>query len=238
MTAYVWAISGYVVVEESSRIDSVIRVEDFSTLRQLLGVTARVQKFITLLKFKVKADPQHRMKTMTAVDILNAERLWIRRSQLSLVQNDSFRMWQTQFGLLLGNFRKSRKTEYLAGLREIHSSGRIGAKDTVAKINFGDVLLIHDPAQPRAQWRIGKVEKLLQGSDGLVRCASLRVLRSGTTTILLNHPLQLLYPLEFGSTTDQTDQREPDQPTVIAKRSQATRAAAQVARLRMKEQLN
>ena len=35
--------------------------------------------------------------------------------------------------------------------------------------------------------------------------ASLRV-RSGTTTILLNRPLQLLYPLEFGSTTDQTDQ--------------------------------
>ena len=54
---------------------------------------------LLLLKFKVKADPQHRMKTMTAVDILNAERLWIRRSQLSLVQNDSFRMWQTQFGL-------------------------------------------------------------------------------------------------------------------------------------------
>ena len=87
------------VVEESSRIDSVIRVEDFSTLRQLLGVTACVQKFITLLKFKVKADPQHRMKTMTAVDILNTERLWIRQSQLSLVQNDNFRMWQTQFGL-------------------------------------------------------------------------------------------------------------------------------------------
>ena len=542
-----------VVVEESSRIDSVIRVEDFSTLRRLLGVTARVQKFITLLKFKVKADPQHRMKTMTAVDILNAERLWIRQSQLSLVQNDSFRMWQTQFGLrmdrdgiwrcvgrlqradlsddtkhpifldkchplstlivwncharvmhggvketltelrskfwisrgrqfvktvlskctvckrfssrplsgppppplpdfrvqeappfsfigvdhagplylrnrekvwiclftcclvravhlelvpdltaesfirclrrfsarrgvpqkvvsdnsktfrsankilkalmntpeverhfldlriqwtfilekepwwggfyerliqsvkrclrkaigkarmdfdelvtvlveveatlnsrpisyvssedmeepltpshllmgrrlcslpspvdvsdadpefgvtsvnltrrmmylntVLGNFWKRWKTEYLVGLREVHSSGRKGAKDTVAKINLGDVVLIHDPAQPRALWRIGKVEKLLQGSDGLVRGASLRV-RSGTTTIQLNRPLQLLYPLEFGSTTDQTDQCEPDQPKVIAKRSQATRAAAQVARLRMKEQLN
>ena len=88
-----------VVVEESSRIDSVIQVEDFSTLRRLLGVTAHVQKFITLLKFKVKADPQHRMKTVTAVDTFNAERLWIRHSQLSLVQNDNFRMWQTQFGL-------------------------------------------------------------------------------------------------------------------------------------------
>ena len=63
---------------------------------------------------------------------------------------------------VLGNFWKRWKTEYYAGLREIHSSGRKGAKDTVAKINFGDVVLIHDPAQPRALWRIGKVEKLLQ----------------------------------------------------------------------------
>ena len=55
-----------VVVEESSRIDSVIQAEDFSTLRRLLGVTAHVQKFITVLKFKVKADSQHRMKTVTS----------------------------------------------------------------------------------------------------------------------------------------------------------------------------
>ena len=96
---------------------------------------------------------------------------------------------------VLGNFWRRWKTEYLAGLREVHSSGRKGAKDTVAKINFGDAVLIHDPAQPRALWRIGRVEKLLQGSDGLVRGASLRV-RLGTTTILLNRPLQLLYPLE------------------------------------------
>eukprot|EP00731_Ephydatia_muelleri_P025922 Em0018g22a len=66
--------------------------------------------------------------------------------------------------------------------------------------------------QPRALWRIGKVEKLLQGSDGLVRGASLRV-QSDTTTILLNRPLQHLYPLEIGAPADQMDRREPDEPS-------------------------
>ena len=78
------------------------------------------------------------------------------------------------------------------------------------------------------------VEKLVQG---LVRCASLRV-RSGTTTILLNCPLQHLYPLEIGAPADQMDRREPDEPTVVTRRSQPTRVAAQVARLRIEEQLN
>ena len=87
------------VIEEITRVDSVIRVEDFSTLRWLLVLTARVQKFIAILKLKVKADNQYKMNSITAVDILNAERLWIRQSQSPLVQNDCFRMWQTQFGL-------------------------------------------------------------------------------------------------------------------------------------------
>ena len=411
-----------VVVEESSRIDSVIRVEDFSTLRRLLGVTARVQKFITLLKFKVKADPQHRMKTMTAVDILNAERLWIRQSQLSLVQNDSFRMWQTQFGLrkdrdgiwrCVGRLQRadlSDDTKHPIFLDKCHPLSTLivwncharvmhgGVKETLTELRskfwisrgrqfvktvlskctvckrFSSRPLSGPPPPPlpdfrvqeappfsfigvdhagplylrngekvwiclftcclvravhlelvpdltaesfirclrrfsarrgvpqkvvsdnsktfrsankilkalmntpeverhfldlriqwtfileKAPWWGGFYERLIQSVKRCLRKAigkarmdfdelvtvlveveatlnSLRV-RSGTTTIQLNRPLQLLYPLEFGSTTDQTDQCEPDQPKVIAKRSQATRAAAQVARLRMKEQLN
>ena len=137
---------------------------------------------------------------------------------------------------VLQNFWKRWKTEYLTGLREIHSREK-GAKDPVTRIQVGDVVLIHDPVQPRTLWRIGKVEKLLQGSDGLVRGASLRV-RSGTTTILLNRPLQHLYPLEIGAPADRMDQPEPDKPTVVTRRSQPTRVAAQVARLRIEEQLN
>ena len=56
---------------------------------------------------------------------------------------------------VLQNFWKRWKTEYLTGLREIHSSEK-GIKDTVAGIQVGDVF-IHDPVQPRALW---KVEKL------------------------------------------------------------------------------
>ena len=95
---------------------------------------------------------------------------------------------------------------------------------------MGDVVLIHDPVQPRALWKIGKEEKLLQGSDRLVRSASLRV-RSGTTTILLNRPLQHLYPIEIRATADQIGKHEPEEPTVVTRRSQPTRVAAQEARL-------
>ena len=136
---------------------------------------------------------------------------------------------------VLQNFWKRWKTEYLTRLREIHSREK-RAKDTVTRIQVGDVVFIHDPLQPRALWRIGKVEKRLQGSDGLylVRVASLRVW-SGTTTILLNRPLQHLYPLEIGAPADRMDQPEP---TVVTRRSQPTRVAAQVARLQIEEQFN
>ena len=137
---------------------------------------------------------------------------------------------------VLQNFWKRWKTEHLTGLREIHSREK-GTKDPVTRIQVGDVVLIHDPVQPSTLWRIGKVEKLLQGSDGLLRGASLRV-RSGTTTILLNRPLQHLYPLEIGAPADRMDQPKPDKPTVVTRRSQPTRVAAQVARLRIEEQLN
>ena len=136
---------------------------------------------------------------------------------------------------VLQNFWKRWKTEYLIGLREIHSNEK-GAKDTVARIQVGDVVLIHDPVQPRALWKMGKVEKLLQGLDGLVRGAALRV-QSGTTTISLNRPLQHLYLLEIGATADQIGEPESEGPTVVTRRSHPTRVAAQVARLRIEEQL-
>ena len=67
---------------------------------------------------------------------------------------------------VLQNFWKRWKTKYLTGLREIHSREK-RTKDAVTRIQVGEVVFIHDPVQPRALWRIGKVEKRLQGSDGL-----------------------------------------------------------------------
>ena len=85
------------------------------------------------------------------------------------------------------------KTEYLTGLRDIHSIEK-RAKDTVAETQVGDAAVIHIPVQSQALWKIGRVEQLLQVLDRLVQGAFFRM-QPGTTTKLLNRPLQHLYPL-------------------------------------------
>eukprot|EP00731_Ephydatia_muelleri_P035515 Em0131g2a len=87
------------IVQELCRFDSVLHCEDFSTLRRLLRVTAYVQKFISLLKAKVKGASQHVTTTLAACDIASAERLWVKLSQRELSGHRRFEAWQQQFGL-------------------------------------------------------------------------------------------------------------------------------------------
>ena len=121
----------------------------------------------------------------------------------------------------------------------------------------GDVVLVHDSDQPRMQWRLGKIERLLEGSDGAVRGASLRV-QSGKKTSLLNRPIRPLYPLEASITTeaatthcaaDQTtvprSEGHEDEPEPVRAndgssgggrtRPRPQRLAAQIARYRLEE---
>lgn len=162
--------------------------------------------------------------------------------------------------LILEHFWKRWRLEYLVGLRESHaySPRSQNARSTLAP---GDVVLVHDSDQPRMQWRLGRVERLLEGSDGAVRGASLRV-QSGKKTSLLNRPIRHLYPLETSITTDaatthcatdQTpeprsegheDEPEPVRATPVddgssgegrTVRPRPQRLAAQIARYRLEE---
>ena len=45
----------------------------------------------------------------------------------------------------------------------------------------------------RAQWRLGKIEKLFSSGDGKIRSVQLRLANRGFIT----RPLKLLYPLEM-----------------------------------------
>lgn len=56
----------------------------------------------------------------------------------------------------------------------------------------GDVALIGEDNTPRHTWKLGRVEELFPGRDGLVRSCAVRT-TSGT---VLRRPIQLLYPLE------------------------------------------
>ena len=87
------------VVQELCQFDSVIRCEDFSTLRRLFRVTAYVQKFVALLKSKVRGVSQHATTNLVAGDLASAERLWVKLSQKQLPKHSKFEAWQQQFGL-------------------------------------------------------------------------------------------------------------------------------------------
>lgn len=60
-------------------------------------------------------------------------------------------------------------------------------------LKVGDVALIGEDNTPRQSWRLGRIEELFPGRDGLVRSCAVRT-SSGT---VLRRPIQLLYPLEI-----------------------------------------
>ena len=140
--------------------------------------------------------------------------------------------------LVLDHFWKRWKDEYLTGLRESHAYGQ-KVKHGDIEIAVGDVVLIYDPNQSRNMWRMGKVETLIQGADGAVRGASLRV-PSGSKSTLLRRPVQHLYRLETSSpvppvqpSTAVSDQDTESSSAEVASRPK--RAAAQLARHRLLE---
>ena len=91
---------------------------------------------------------------------------------------------------ILQNFQKRWRHEYLTSLREVHKT--TGSNHQT--VRTGDVVLIHDDT-PRATWKMGVVEELITGGDGIVRAVTLR-----TATGLTNRPVTRLYPLELNVT--------------------------------------
>ena len=114
-------------------------------------------------------------------------------------------------GKVINDFWKRWRSEYLLELREAHRYSQV-PKGSVDPITVGDIVIIHDENQPRGLWRLGKIEELIQGTDGEVRGAVVKTYSGGRTS-LLRRPVQRLYPLEVrasggceeGSTSAQID---------------------------------
>lgn len=88
------------------------------------------------------------------------------------------------------------RREYLLKLRECHRYAEWTSPGS-NQIAVGDVVLLYDESLPRTLWKLALVEGLIQGKDGLVRGARIRV-RSGKDKFLsLQRPIQHLYPLEI-----------------------------------------
>ena len=84
---------------------------------------------------------------------------------------------------------KRWSSEYVKALRERHNMKHHGK---VINIKIGDVVIVKGEEKNRGKWKIGVVERLVVGKDGIVRGAKLRV---GQNT--LERAVQHLYPMEL-----------------------------------------
>lgn len=89
---------------------------------------------------------------------------------------------------LVEHFSYRWRNEYLTGLREYHRV--TGENNTQVKI--GTVVLIMDNS-PRTMWKMGVIEDVITGHDGLVRAAKIRTSKGLVTT----RPIVKLVPLEI-----------------------------------------
>ena len=102
---------------------------------------------------------------------------------------------------LIQQFWQRWKREYLTGLREFHKAS--GNNKQV--IQRGDVVIVQDD-KPRVQWKLAVVEGLIEGRDGMVRAAHIRMDKLKTT-----RPIVKLYPLEVSD--DEVIDQSPTHPT-------------------------
>ena len=72
-------------------------------------------------------------------------------------------------------------------------------------MKVGDIVHIQDKV-PRLRWRMGKVDKLVPGRDGVVRAAELTTLDKSQRIIRVKRPIQKLHPLEVSAAvSDKSD---------------------------------
>ena len=129
---------------------------------------------------------------------------------------------------ILQNFQKRWCHEYLTSLREVHKN--TGSNQLT--VRTGDVVLIHDD-KPRITWKMGVVDGLMTGGDGIVRAVTLR-----TANGLTNRPVTKLYPLELNVTTQpeiKVDHTTSDHNMESPTSAEPQRQSAQRAKVKMKE---
>jgi hypothetical protein len=92
-------------------------------------------------------------------------------------------------------------TEYIKSLRERHNLKHDRKEMALKPV---DAVMIKGEEKNRGVWRIGIVEKLIQGRDKVVRGVRLRAGKS-----YLERPVQHLFPLELSSTCHRSQKKTP-----------------------------
>ena len=98
------------------------------------------------------------------------------------------------------HFWKRWRREYLVDLRE---NQKLHVQKQKPIINIGDVVLIEVEGAKRNKWRLGRIEEIVTGKDGVIRGANVK-----TSKGKLSRPLQKLYPLEVHEDLQSTENGE------------------------------
>ena len=98
---------------------------------------------------------------------------------------------------VLNHFWKRWRTEYLSSLREVHAHiSRRSPGDSNSQISVGEIVIVKDEHLPRGLWKLGIVQEVLKGRDGLMRAAVVK--------IASRDQQHTLYPLEIHCETTTT----------------------------------
>ena len=138
---------------------------------------------------------------------------------------------------VLTHFWNRWRKEYLSELREGHRYSRKNGGNKI-KIAVGDVVLVHDQDLPRTLWRLAVVERLIEGTDGEIRAAEIRVKSGKQASSLFRRSVQHLYPLELNQAQDvlppsiavtvEQDATLPPPPEPRPRRTAAQRAGQRI----------
>ena len=103
----------------------------------------------------------------------------------------------TRAKFIINHFNNRFYEEYILALRERHQYD-VRKFNNESKLCVNDVVLIQEENRPRVKWRKGKISKLPNSKDGLVRGVELVVNKGmSNKTINIRRPVQHLTPLEM-----------------------------------------
>ena len=109
------------------------------------------------------------------------------------------------FEILLRHLKKRWKFEYLTSIREFE---RCKTRDPVITVQERHIVHLSEERVPRQCWSMGRVERLSQLRDRVVRAEEVHILDKSKRIDYLKLPLKKLYPLEVRADVKEKDNGE------------------------------
>ena len=86
------------------------------------------------------------------------------------------------------------------------------------------MVIVFEEGLPHGKWRLGRVNKVIPGKDGVIRGAQISVSNRNGGKVDLYRPIQKLYPLEVSAMTETQNEPKEVQAAKPPRRATATDA--------------